>query len=201
MNKRINTTYFLISIILICLIFFQWKIVDIITPYLMMYFYLIVAVTLFYMLVYSAIDIIDNFIKKIKINFIPFIITFVTIIIIIFIPLKSIYIDLDYLIYQNKREEVINMVYNELQMEDINYLVYKLPKKYKSVSCARYIIIEKYDENKIVLFFTYIGIMNSFSGFVYVPDDYILSDEAFCSYIIQKREMDNNWYWISGILN
>lgn len=195
MSKHINKLYFLISIILILVILFQYKIDD--TRFLILFFNLFtVVIILFFMFVLAVTSIIINLIKNKKINFIPIFISLFAFIIIVFAPLTEMYVTIDYYLYHSKREDIIEMLYNAEQVNRNSY-IYKLPEKYQSLSCDGEIVIENDYKNKIILFYTYRGIMDSFSGFIYVPNSYVLYDEVYGSEIIKKIKFNENWYWVA----
>lgn len=195
MNKTINKIYFLVSIILILIVLFQYKINEM--QFLILFFNLFtVGVILFFMFVLAVTSIIINLIKNKKVNFIPIFISLFTFIIVIFFPLTEIYITIDYYLYHSKREKVVEIIYSEEQINK-DFYIYKLSEKYKSLSCDGEIVVEDDSKNKIILFYTYRGILDNFSGFIYVPDSYILYDEVCGSEIIKKIKFDDNWYWVT----
>jgi len=158
----------------------------------------VVGFILFLMFIVSIIKVIISFVMDKNINLVPIFITFLTFVIIAFAPLNEIYLSLDYIAYYNKRKEVIDVIYNQnLGQFNGNSYVYELPKKYKSLSYEGEIVIENNYKNKIILFYTYRGIMDNFSGFIYIPNGYILHNEIFNSEIIQKVKINNNWYWVA----
>jgi hypothetical protein len=48
-----------------------------------------------------------------------------------------------------------------------------------------------------IVFFTYRGIGN-FSGFVYTPKDQKPPKKSFGTELLEKDEMDKNWYFVSS---
>jgi hypothetical protein len=50
----------------------------------------------------------------------------------------------------------------------------------------------------IFTFFTYRGILDNFSGFVYTPNDQTPSKNAFEGDFKKIEKMDKNWYFIGS---
>jgi len=49
-----------------------------------------------------------------------------------------------------------------------------------------------------ILFFTYQGILDNFSGFVYTPNDQKTAKKAFDGNFKEIDKMDKNWYFVSS---
>jgi len=59
------------------------------------------------------------------------------------------------------------------------------------------ILLEKANEQYFVLFFTYRGVLDNFSGFVYSSDNKKPQLRQFGGYIKAIVKMKKHWYYIS----
>ena len=177
----------------ILLLFFQWNLVDIITEFLMLPIWLLVFGFFIVITVKSIINLFNN--KEWK----PFAIQLLTVLLWIFFPFNQVILDLDFKMNKTEREKVVEMVINGTLKPNVshNASLILLPKKYKRLSKGGgEIIIEK--NNNLVLFFTYRGILDNFSGFVYSPNDKEPNHRDFDGDFKQIEKLDKNWYFVGS---
>jgi hypothetical protein len=101
----------------------------------------------------------------------PTLFNILTVLIFLFVPFTKIW--LDYLFDKNYPSflEVIELVENgEIPKEPGEHLT-PLPKKYAILSDGQEIYIEQEGKTLSVFFFTFRGVLDNFSGFVYRSDD------------------------------
>ncbi|WP_246277129.1 hypothetical protein [Neobacillus endophyticus] len=102
---------------------------------------------------------------------------------------------------KSEREKVAKMVEQGAlnpNVKDSPWLIH-LPKQYQGLSVGGGdIIIEKTGNGYSILFFTYRGILDNFSGFVYTPNDQNPSTKAFDGDFKEIEKMDKNWYFVSS---
>ncbi|MBL4954371.1 hypothetical protein JK635_19615 [Neobacillus sp. YIM B02564] len=58
--------------------------------------------------------------------------------------------------------------------------------------------MERNENNYSVLFFTYRGILDNFSGFVYVPNDQRPYKNDFDGDFKEIEKLDKSWYWVGS---
>ncbi|MCM3729011.1 hypothetical protein M3226_25550 [Neobacillus cucumis] len=156
------------SVIVILYMFFQWKIIDMITEFLMLPVLLIVFGFFIFITIRAIITLFKNK------NWKPLVIQVFTILLLIFIPFNQIILNLNFKWNKSEREQVANMVKNGELKPNVSYnsSLIHLPKEYTHLSSGGGdIVVEKSGKNYNILFFTYRGILDNFSGFVYTAND------------------------------
>lgn len=182
------------SILVFLYQFSQWKLVDIVTPFLMFPFFLLVFGFFIVVTVRALITLIKN--KKWK----PFVIQVITIILLFLIPFNQIILDMDFKLKKSERVKVVKMVEKgELKPEPESSWMIHLPKKYENLSSGGgEIVVEKSGNGYNILFFTYRGILDNFSGYVFTVKDRKPSKNAFGGDFKEIERMDKNWYFVSS---
>ena len=115
-------------------------------------------------------------------NWKPITIQILTILLLFFFPFTEIVLDIDFKMNKSEREKVTEMVENGTLKSNVSYnsSLITSPKKYQYISeGGGEIEVEKTDKGYYILFFTYRGILDNFSGFVYSPNDQKPSKNAF----------------------
>lgn len=191
----------LISILLILLFVFQWSIIDRITPFLYLPlsgiiwlgFFVVFGLSLSCFTKYKSIGVKAG---------IPVTIQMAAFLIIYFVPFTNLWIKSDFWIYNKQREEVVNKVnLGELKPnKDPNSSIIKLGPEYSNISMGgNEILVEGENNKKYVFFFTFRGILDNYSGFIYVPDG---GDPRKFSDLNEKEStkldhLSGNWYYAS----
>jgi hypothetical protein len=181
------------SILVILVAFFQWNLVDIITEFLMLPIWLLVFGFFIVITVKTIINLFKN--KDWK----PFTIQLLTILLWLFFPFTQVMLDLDFKMNKVEREEVVEMVENGALKPNVshNSSLILLPEKYARLSKGGgEIVIDK--SGNLVLFFTYRGMLDNFSGFVYSPNDKKPSKRDFDGDFKQIEKLDENWYFVGS---
>ncbi|WP_258535644.1 hypothetical protein [Bacillus sp. 03113] len=195
---KLNSLLFLsiISSILVILYqIFQWSIIEILTPFLMPLLSLVVYGFAFVVIFISILSIRKGFQWK------PIIIQGITILLVIFFPFTKIVLDIDFKMNKSDREEVIRMVEKGTLKPNVshNSTLIQLPEKYAQLSKGGgEIIIDKNGDDSSVLFFTFRGVLDNFSGFVYSPNDQRPSNRDFDGDFKQVEKLDENWYFVGS---
>jgi len=183
------------SLFVILVSLFQWDLVDIITEFLMLPIWLFVYAFFIIMTIWTLI----HLFKKRKWQ--PFVIQLITISLWFFFPFNQVNLDLNFKIHQDKREEVATKIENGVikpNVSDSPSLI-QLPKKYTQLSKGGGdIVVETKGKAKSILFFTYRGMLDNFSGFVYNPNDNKPSKSDFNGDFKQIKKVHKNWYYVSS---
>ncbi|MFE4038653.1 MULTISPECIES: hypothetical protein [Priestia] len=183
------------SFFVILVSLFQWDLVDMITEFLMLPIWLFVYAFFIIMTIWTLI----HLFKKRKWQ--PFVIQLITILLWFFFPFNQVNLDLNFKIHQDKREEVATQIENGVikpNVSDSPSLI-QLPKKYTQLSKGGGdIVVETKGKAKSILFFTYRGMLDNFSGFVYNPNDNKPSKSNFNGDFEQIKKVHKNWYYVSS---
>ncbi|MGG0340646.1 hypothetical protein ABEY50_11390 [Priestia megaterium] len=183
------------SLFVILVSLFQWDLVDIITEFLMLPIWLFVYAFFIIMTIWTLI----HLFKKRKWQ--PFLIQLITISLWFSFPFNQVNLDLNFKIHQDKREEVATKIENGVikpNVSDSPSLI-QLPKKYTHLSKGGGdIAVETKGKAKSILFFTYRGMLDNFSGFVYNPNDNKPSKSDFNGDFKQIKKVHKNWYYVSS---
>jgi hypothetical protein len=157
---------------LIIFTFFQWDLIEILTPFLLPFVLLILWAILGILVLVSAISALFDFKKYSWKGFWPIIVNGSTLLILLYVPFTSIYLNLEFLIKKSGYEQVVKMVENnQLQSSNERGSV-TLPSKYKYLSRGGgEIIVDKGDGVTSVFFYTYRGVLDNFSGHMYRSND------------------------------
>ncbi len=186
----------LISSLLVILVsLFQWDPIDIITEFLMLPIWLFVYAFFIIMTILTLIHLLKN--RKWQ----PFFIQLITILLWFFFPFNQINLDLNFRIHQDKREEVATKIENGVIKPNVpnSPSLIQLPKEYTQLSKGGGdIVVETKGKAKSILFFTYRGMIDNFSGFVYNPNDNKPSKSDFNGDFKQIKKVHKNWYYVSS---
>ncbi|ANF45688.1 MULTISPECIES: hypothetical protein [Priestia] len=186
----------LISSLLVILVsLFQWDLIDIITEFLMLPIWLFVYAFFIIMTIWTLIHLLKN--RKWQ----PFFIQLITILLWFFFPFNQINLDLNFRIHQDKREEVATKIENGVIKPNVpnSPSLIQLPKEYTQLSKGGGdIVVETKGKAKSILFFTYRGMIDNFSGFVYNPNDNKPSKSDFNGDFKQIKKVHKNWYYVSS---
>jgi hypothetical protein len=175
--------------------FLEWKLIDFFTEFLIFPVLLIVFGFFIVITVKSLIALIKNK------NWKPIIIQIITILLLFFIPFNQIILDTDFKINKSEREEVVKMIKNGELKPNVSYnlSIIKLPKRYQHLSNGGgEIIVEKSGDNYNILFFTYRGVLDNFSGFVYTSSDHKPAKTVFGSDAKEIEKINKNWYFLGS---
>ncbi|MGG1365059.1 hypothetical protein ABE322_04655 [Priestia megaterium] len=194
-HSRLLLLWLISSLFVILVSLFQWDLVDIITEFLMLPIWLFVYAFFIIMTIWTLI----HLFKKRKWQ--PFVIQLITILLWFLFPFNQVNLDLNFKIHQDKREEVATKIENGVikpNVSDSPSLI-QLPKKYTQLSKGGGdIVVETKGKAKSILFFTYRGMLDNFSGFVYNPNDNKPSKSDFNGDFKQIKKVHKNWYYVSS---
>ncbi|WP_257063206.1 hypothetical protein [Priestia megaterium] len=194
-HSRLLLLSLISSLFVILVSLFQWDMVDIITEFLMLPIWLFVYAFFIIMTIWTLI----HLFKKRKWQ--PFVIQLITISLWFLFPFNQVNLDFNFKIHQDKREEVATKIENGVikpNVSDSPSLI-QLPKKYTQLSKGGGdIVVETKGKAKSILFFTYRGMLDNFSGFVYNPNDNKPSKSDFNGDFKQIKKVHKNWYYVSS---
>jgi len=200
-NKTFTLAFFS-GILFILLQIFRWELFDLFF-FFELFLEFIVAVLFIISLIFSIINIFRNKKKQNKKVYYPLLINCLTIIIITFVPFTNIILNIDFSLNKNAREEVVHSINSGVIKPNITYnphLIH-LPYQYKGLSKGGDdVIFDKSQSGTAVFFFTFRGILDSFSGFAYCPKP---NQDCTSKFIdkqdtLQVNKIDDHWYWLAS---
>lgn len=78
------------------------------------------------------------------------------------------------------------------------YELIELPENQRHLSVGGQIMVERSDSATAVFFFTFQGLMNNFSGYVYRSNDRPPSRSAFGGYYHELERKQERWFWAAS---
>lgn len=189
-----------VSVLIILFEFFKWSFGALFTPFFYLPFYAVIRLC-FLMGALFSITCLFKY-KKIGINALsPLLVLIFAFMIIKFVPFTNLWLKAEFLIYKSKREDIVKKVYAGELVANVGYNtnLIALKNHWPLISKGgNEIITEEHNRQKYVLFFTYRGFLDNYSGFLYVPkkgDPKLFSDLGEPGTQIIKWH--KNWYYVS----
>lgn len=182
------------SLCMLLLQFFQWNLIEIFSPFLMPVVWLLVYG--FFLAVFIV-----STIRLLKKNWKPFGVQIITILLLFLIPFNQIVLDIDFKVNTKERDEVISKIQDGTLKPNVphNSSLIHLPDNYDHLSKGGGdIVIEKQGEKYSVLFFTFRGVLDGFSGFVYSPNDQEPQLRSFGGNLKEIVKIEDYWYFIAS---
>jgi hypothetical protein len=134
-------------------------------------------------------------------NWLPVAIQAVTILFLIFFPFTKVMLDLDFKMHKTAREKVVSMVESgklKPNVPDSPSLI-QLPKRYDQLSKGGgEVIAVRTGDHFTILFFTYRGMLDNFSGFVYSPNGQKSIEKDLEEDFIEIEKLAEHWYFVSS---
>jgi hypothetical protein len=180
---------------------FQWSIIDRITPFL----YLPVLSAAWVIAAGAAAAALTCVTKITTLGlraFVPAAVIGFSVLLVSFTPFTYLWLEVDYWRYQQERREIVERILAGDLVSNVehNASLIALPGKYPLVSMGgNEVVVERHGGEMYILFFTYRGILDNYSGFLYVTNGGSpslfsdLSEEQFTQIVPQEQD----WYFIS----
>jgi hypothetical protein len=191
-----------VSSILLLLYFFEWSIIDVVTPFLFLPLEGLIWVVFLAVVIGSIVHWIRN--RQVRQSWLPLLICAVVVFLVFTVPFTKIWLRIDFILRRNARERIVEEIsLGKLQAgspsADGTRSV-RLPDDAPHVAYGGNEVFEQVVDGKIfVFFFTYRGIMSSYAGFLFVPtgaDPSAFSDLNETSRIYVERYSEH-WYYAS----
>lgn len=194
-HSKLLILSFISSLLVILVSLFKWDLVEAITEFLMLTVWLVVYAFFIIITVCTLIHLFKN--KKWQ----PLAIQLIAIALWIYFPFDQVNLDLNFKMHQNKREEIATKIENGIikpNVPDSPSLI-QLPKEYRGMSKGGgEVVLETKGKTKSILFFTYRGMLDDFSGFVYNPNDDRPLKSDFDGDFKEIERVHKNWYYVSS---
>lgn len=184
------------SVLLLGVSLFRWTLIDTLTPFLEPLLELVIWGSAIIVLIWSLIYMVITIRKSKFIAAIPFFISLGILMIAFFFPFTKLSINYDFTSNLNERTKIIEQIQSGQLRNNQNII--RLPADSAHLSKGGgEVLYEKYESSTSILFFTFRGILDNFSGFIYRSDDKEPSTD-FNSDFAQIIKLRDHWFWASS---
>ena len=130
----------------------------------------------------------------------PLLINIVTALIIYFVPFTTLYLKYNFYRYLNERVKVIKQIENGKlnNMPVISNERIQLTKDYGHISAGNTIYYQGFNDSFIILFYTFLGIFDNYSGYVYCSKSLESLSKDFILEYKEIEKISDHWYWIAS---
>lgn len=189
------------SLSVICLAAFHWSIVDFITPFFM--FPVEAAVwTIFLGAAIASATCILKYKEIGAISLLPLFFHLLSFLAVYFVPFTNLWLHANFVYYRSSRAEIVRKVNAGDLRPNVthNSSLISLGREYPSVSKGgNEIAVEEHSGKKYIFFYTFRGILDNYSGFIYVPEGgdprrYSDLNETDSAQIVP---WEGNWFYAS----
>ncbi len=145
---------------------------------------------------------------KVQRPFLPFVFSISTIVFIFLFPFNRLTLEIDFRLKLSEREKIVKMITDKTIQYDLEKSSrVEIPIMYENLSAgSANVIVENIDNTTCVFFYTFRGITDNSAGFVYVPDEKIMTKfrvgQFGASTIfynpIEITKIAEHWYFISN---
>ncbi|BCB02473.1 hypothetical protein [Bacillus sp. KH172YL63] len=183
------------SVLMIGLAFLQWNLVEILTPFLMPFAW---VASWGYFLTVAVFSLILLFKER---NVKPALIQTITVLLLVFFPFTKVVLDMDFKLNKGDRETVVKKVESGDLVPNVahNDTLIHLPEEYDGLSKGGgEIVVEEKNGETMILFFTFRGILEGFTGFVYSSSDEKPRTGDFGGDFIEIEKLEDHWYVVSS---
>lgn len=195
-NKTIFTLSVIISLYLILANIFSWTplwaIVEVLTSHDLLNIYLVYGLIMIASILNMFIGI---FKRKTEVIF-PFLINTLALILLVFNPFNELSLRLDIRKNFEPRSKIVQKIKEGELIPDEDGKI-ELPFWDRHLSKGGAVFVEK-DGDLKVLFLTFRGILDNFSGLVYTSDDEKPEGDAFGADLGEVIKVKEYWYWIAS---
>ena len=176
----------------------QWILVDFLTPFLMAPIMLFLWAGLAGLTFASIVYLVAQFRKNVRRAVLPLLINGVTFLILWWVPFTTIWLDLEFRLNYQAYNEVVRMVEDgRIKPNDIGLA--KLPPEYRHISRGGgEIKIERDDGVTSVFFYTFRGVLDNFSGYMYRSNDTPPPQDFMGGDWVQIERMQPYWFFCAS---
>jgi len=116
----------------------------------------------------------------------------------LFFPFTKTTLTLDFKLNYKARNEVVELIKTgELKPEETNERLITLPGKYERLSKGGgEVVIEHFSDHDVYLFFTFRGILDNYSGFVYDSNENAWEELSRKYFEVVK--LDDSWFFCAS---
>ena len=190
------------SSILVLLQILRWPLVSLLTPFIEPFLELGVAFTVLVVAITSIIHAIRRRKTEGLKAWLPFAICLTAAVIVILVPFNALYLKVNFALLRHRRTNVAQQLLagktgTALRPGGRGDLVSLSPTDHW-LSESGEVLIDHRDGKTFILFFTFRGILDRFSGYVYSPTDDPPAKDQFLGDGIEINHVAPNWYWYAS---
>jgi hypothetical protein len=161
------------SPLLMCVSLFRWTLVDILTPFLQPLLELVVWGSAIVILIWAIISMVFTIRRAKLLAVIPMLISLTGLILAIFVPFTRLVTEYDFRSNFNERKAIVEQIQSGQLKPNVSHSssLIMLPLNFRQLSKGGgEVDYETYGSTTSVFFFTFRGILDNFSGFIYRSD-------------------------------
>ena len=183
---------------------FRWTLVEYVTPFVEPLIEGALGIVFLASLIWSTLHLLKAKRKAIRTALLPLLVNITTFLIVLFVPFTKLTIEIDFHTHYNARSDVVRNVLagnyeNQIKFKGGRGDLIALPAKLSYLSSGGGDILRcQHPNGTLIFFFSYRGILSSFSGFVYSSDDTPPSDEDFGGNFVEIERLRKNWFWAAS---
>jgi hypothetical protein len=183
---------------------FRWTLVEYLTPFMEPLLEAGVGLFFFVSLVWSVVHLVRKRRGGIANAFTPLAVNIATALVVILVPFTELTTNFDFRAHLNARTAVVDDVLagkyeNRVQVAGGRGDLIALPPQLSGLSSSGGEILRVRRQNDtLILFFDYRGILDSFSGFVYSTDDLPPKSGDFGGRFFAIERLRAHWFWVSS---
>ncbi|WPD22301.1 MAG: hypothetical protein SD837_19175 [Candidatus Electrothrix scaldis] len=178
-----------------------WELIDILTPFIFPLILMGVLVIFWATLAWSLVHVLRKKRYRNTFSFFPLGVQLLALLIIMTVPFTSIMLDLDFKRNLKERENVVSWVISgELKpnvAHNTSLILLSDEQRHLSKGGGE-IMVEKRSGETFVFFFTFRGVLDNFSGFMYRSDGSNPQRNDFGGDFAEIKQIKENWYWAAS---
>lgn len=184
------------SLLLIAVRAFEWSLMEWLTLFLAPLVALPVLLVFIGVALAALVDAVGGLWRREFRRAVPLVICLASLGAAVFVPWTPLMLDINFRLYRKDRQEVAEQVLQGGFRPNSKFSVglLELPPKYRHLSAGGEVDVEA----NAVLFFTFRGVLDNFSGFVYSPSDFEPSSIDFGGDFKEVRRIREGWFWVSS---
>ena len=197
-TKTVFTISILLSILIFLFHWYLWDLIDLVTP-----FFNLGSNNHNLGFCRLCVDLYDCIrsqkMKILKLRaFIPLLIIVLSIMFNSLVSCTKANLDLNFKLNINSRNKVVELIKtDELKPKETNENLIALPSKYKRLSKGGgEVMIDSFNDHNAYIFFTYRGIIDNYSGFVYDSDE--AAQEELSGEYFEVEKLCDSWYYCAS---
>jgi hypothetical protein len=175
----------------------QWVLVEFLTPFLMAPMMLFLWTGFAGLTLATMVYLVAQFKKNLMRAVLPLLINGVTFLILWRVPFTTIWLDLEFRLNYQAYDEIVKMVEDgRIQPNDIGLA--RLPSGYRHISRGGDIQVERNDGVTSVFFYTFRGVLDNFSGYMYRSNDTPPPQHFMAGDWVQIERKQPHWFFCAS---
>ncbi len=181
---------------------FRWTLVEYLTPFLEPLFEMVAGAFFLAALIWSLVHLIRTWTRGPLMAMLPSLFCLGTATIAVFVPFTALTTDFDFRFHYAARTAVVNDVLagryeNRIESRGGRGDLIALPAHLSYLSSGGE-IVRQHEDRTLILFFSFRGVLDSFSGFVYSSDDAPPKNDDFGGQFVEVNRLRKNWFWAAS---